>query len=342
MTTKSVRLILRQESFGGTLFRVDAGRRLYVSPAEFTHALTTSTLGHDLETELGMPSNYSLTIKVPAFLPIDSFSAPDTLYLEVTRECNLRCRHCFNSSAVRLHNELTPVQRLDVIRNAAEAGVQEVRFSGGEPLLLKDLPDLVCATRDAPMKSSVGTNGSLITKDLATELKDAGLNESIVSIDGTEPTHDAIRGSGSYCATLHGIDHLLAVTVPVRVNIVAMKANLSEIPTLVRTFTSLAVRVMVRRYVASGRRSESPGQALSSAEYDTLRPLLLQDRRINQDLLEGHQIKTNTRAPRVPLPFKCRACSAGQRGIAVMPTGEVQTCGFMAALRETGFGWEVG
>jgi MoaA/NifB/PqqE/SkfB family radical SAM enzyme len=288
---------------------------------------------------MGLQGAYSLAINVPDLLPNDNFSAPDTLYFEVTRECNLRCRHCFNSSAIRLPNELTSTERLEVVRNAAEAGVQEVRLSGGEPLLLNDLPDLVSAIRDAPMKSSIGTNGSLITIEIATELKKNGLNESIVSIDGAESTHDSIRGHGSYRATIRGIEQLLAVNIPVRVNIVAMKSNVSEIPTLVRRFTEFPVRVMVRRYIASGRAAQWPDQAPSSAEYDTLRRSLLQDNRINQDLLEGHHIKTNTTAPRVPLPFNRRPCSAGQRGIAVMPTGEVQTCGFMAALRECGFGW---
>lgn len=113
----------------------------------------------------------------------------------LTKRCNQRCAHCYASAeAVRSPRELDPAASRRILHELAEHGVPAVIFSGGEPLLREDLPELVQLASDLGVRPQLSSNGTLATKPKLRFLKSAGLGYFGVSIDGDAAFNDRFRG----------------------------------------------------------------------------------------------------------------------------------------------------
>jgi radical SAM protein with 4Fe4S-binding SPASM domain len=134
--------------------------------------------------------------------------APITIVWNVTNRCNLNCLHCHqDSSPAHSDGELTTSQAFRVIDNMNEAGVAILTFSGGEPLLRKDIYDIIRRANDSGILCTIASNGTLITPTIARELAKAGIKRVEIGLDGARPqTHDFLRNKrGSFDATIQGI-----------------------------------------------------------------------------------------------------------------------------------------
>ena len=131
----------------------------------------------------------------------------------LTRTCNLKCIHCYtDSDAVKYPDELTTDQCKSVLDDLAKFGVPAVLFSGGEPLVRKDLFELATYARDAGLHVVLSTNGTLITPEIArrfVELKFAYIG---LSLDSAIPEiHDKFRGmEGAFHKTMQGFRFCVA------------------------------------------------------------------------------------------------------------------------------------
>ena len=166
------------------------------------------------------------------------FTFSDVVFIEVTRECNLRCKHCLNNSGSKMKNELNKEEIENLIRNLSKAGVSEIRFTGGEPLLNENIYDYIKLCTKLGLSTSIGTNGTLIDDVVITKLKEAGLKRSVVSLDGTEKIHDFIRGKGNFNKAFYGINLLKDNGIDVRVNSVIMKNNIEDVIELAKFLDS--------------------------------------------------------------------------------------------------------
>ena len=330
-------LLLRKEYFGGTLFNATSGKRIYININEFYQTKKDGIISEDLRFELGTTIN-KVIIKEPAFLPKENFSAPDTAFFELTRSCNLNCKHCFNKSGKKSSQELSIEQKKMVLDDFCLSGLQEIRFTGGEPLMSSSLFEFILEIRKRGLRASIGTNGTLINFHTAKKLAVSGLNVAIISIDGMREKHDLIRGKGNFQKTIDGIQNLLDVGIEVRINMVAMKSNLSEIPLTVEYFFKKNIPVMIRRFIPAGRAVSMRTEALSSGEYKILREKLKKFIEDPRGIVRGHYLKDDEPITRMRLPFKRSSCSAGQRGIVVLPDGNIQMCGFLGPLGECSVG----
>jgi MoaA/NifB/PqqE/SkfB family radical SAM enzyme len=120
---------------------------------------------------------------------------PSTATLQITARCQADCEHC--SAAKHKHREkqeLTTEQWKSVIRQTEDAGVVNVVFTGGEPLLRKDIFELISWVRKDEANAMMFSNGLLLTEENVKKLVDAGLFSLNVSIDSPDPeTHDKLR-----------------------------------------------------------------------------------------------------------------------------------------------------
>jgi radical SAM protein with 4Fe4S-binding SPASM domain len=131
--------------------------------------------------------------------------------LEITLECNLRCRHCYNFDRSRppasSPDELTTSEILRVIDELADAGCLNLSFTGGEPLMHPDIGVLIRHARKGRFAVKVKTNGTLLAGDGARRLAEAGAFGADITLwGGTAGTHDALTGvPGSHEAAVAGI-----------------------------------------------------------------------------------------------------------------------------------------
>jgi AdoMet-dependent heme synthase len=186
------------------------------------------------------------------------FRSPLYIAWEVTRLCNARCLQCYSSSGpgVRDPNELTTEQALRIIDDLAESGLVVLAFSGGEPLLRRDIFQLIERATRGGLVVHIATNGFIINESLARRIKDSGVRGVTVSVDGADAaTHDHMRQRrGLFERTIKAIQTLVSHDVRVVVSFTPTRINHHHGPAVVRLSHELgAEAVNMSEYVPAGR-----------------------------------------------------------------------------------------
>ncbi len=180
--------------------------------------------------------------KIPFSLGFNTL--PVLSEIAVTYRCNLTCKFCYAACGCKkgaCGSELSKEslqEVLSIIKNEAE--VPSVSFTGGEPALRPDLPELIMYAKSLKMWVNLITNATLITKDLAGALKGAGLDSAQVSLEAADSRlHDSIvESSGAFLRTLEGLKNLREAGISVHTNTTISrlnKDNLNEMLTLIKS-----------------------------------------------------------------------------------------------------------
>jgi MoaA/NifB/PqqE/SkfB family radical SAM enzyme len=322
---------IREEVFGGTLINLENGKRTYVNKQELKKILEENEFPSDIPTNINQKNNIKFThLDVKN---LNHFSFADIAFIEVTRACNLRCKHCLNNSGKIMDNQLTTEEIISLIEKLAKAGIQEIRFTGGEPLTHKDIYKMIETAAKLGIYTSIGTNGTLIDEQTAIKLKEAGLKKAVVSIDGPKEKHDDIRGKGNYEKTIAGIKYLQEQGIKIKVNSVIMRSNMEDVILLAKELNKLKIDLLIRRFIESGRGENLENNILSKEDYDYVREKLDYELK-SAPYVRGHYIRLNDEASntRIELPFEIKkGCKAGQRALVITPNGDIHFCGFLAA-----------
>ncbi len=125
-----------------------------------------------------------------------------------TNRCNLLCHHCYSKADANGTDSLSFKQISDTIPSMVDAGVRFVIFSGGEPLIRKDIFDIADVMKKAGIMTYLSTNGMYINEKNSKQIVNR-FDYIGVSIDGVEETHDYFRAQkGSYKKAIEGIKHI--------------------------------------------------------------------------------------------------------------------------------------
>ena len=187
----------------------------------------------------------------------------------VTRRCNLKCVHCYaHARNEHFPDELTTVEGKAVLDDLAQFGVPVVLFSGGEPLMRPDLVELADYAVGRGMRAVISTNGTLITPEVAEQLKRVGLSYVGISLDGLEEVNDRFRGvKGAFRKALDGIHACQAVGIKVGLRFTMNRLNVQEIPAIFDLLEEHDIpRVCFYHLVYAGRGSKLVEEDLSHEE----------------------------------------------------------------------------
>lgn len=187
----------------------------------------------------------------------------------VTRACNLNCMHCYARATEKsMEKEMTTGQAMTVLDDLAQFGVPVVLFSGGEPLVRPDLADLADYAVKKGMRAVISTNGTLITKEKAEDLKRIGLSYVGVSLDGMEEVNDYFRKKkGAFKAAMDGIRNCLEAGLKVGLRFTISRLNKDQVGPIFDLLEDMDIpRVCFYHLVYAGRGSELIEQDLSHAE----------------------------------------------------------------------------
>jgi len=151
-----------------------------------------------------------------------------------TRRCNLKCIHCYaDATAASRAPQMSTPEGKAFIAQLADFGVPVLLFSGGEPLMREDFFELAGYASGKGLGLVVSTNGTLITPDVAREIRRLGFREVGISLDGIGERNDHFRGSkGAFDAALAGIRNCRAVGQRVSLRMTITRANRGEIPAI--------------------------------------------------------------------------------------------------------------
>lgn len=160
---------------------------------------------------------------------------PFGLLAELTYRCPLHCPYCSNPvQAQPTSAELSTLEWQRVIREASELGVLHLLFSGGEPLLRKDLPDLVACAHEQGMYTNLITSGLGLTRSRAQTLRDMGLESVQISFqaDQTELA-DALAGTPAHARKLAAARLVRELDLPLTINVVFHRLNLDRLEAMI-------------------------------------------------------------------------------------------------------------
>jgi len=187
----------------------------------------------------------------------------------ITRRCNLKCVHCYaHAKNVSFSNELSTEEGKAVIDDLARFGVPVLLFSGGEPLMRDDLPELAAYAVEKGLRAVISTNGTLITPKTARTLKQIGLSYVGISLDGMEAINDRFRGTrGAFRSALEGISNCKKAGIKVGLRFTVNKFNSAEIPKIFSLLEDMDIpRVCFYHLVYAGRGSKLVDEDLSHEE----------------------------------------------------------------------------
>ncbi len=175
-----------------------------------------------------------------------------------TRTCNLKCRHCYSESDSKKYDELSTREAKQFIDDLAEFKVPVLLFSGGEPLVRPDFFELAQYASERGIRTTISTNGTLITPEVARRIKNIGVGYVGISLDGIGEVNDEFRGrKGAFEAALNGIRNCLAVGQRVGLRFTINRHNHKELNSVFDLIEKENIpRVCFYHLVYSGRGSK--------------------------------------------------------------------------------------
>ena len=178
----------------------------------------------------------------------------------VGRRCNLHCVHCYSDSSNRAYpGELTTEEGVALIDDLADFGIPVLLLSGGEPLMRPDLFDLIAHARSRRLRTTLSTNGTLISADVAARLRALDVSYVGISLDGIGLTNDMFRGhKGAFDKAMAGFRHCKAVEQRVGLRMTLTRRNCQDLDAIFDFIEAEEIdRACFYHLVYSGRGSAS-------------------------------------------------------------------------------------
>ena len=200
----------------------------------------------------------------------------DSLYINPTKYCNLRCRHCWVSppqGESAKEEELSIDEIINIVKEAKKLGLRSIKLTGGEPLLKEDIERFLeyCASSD--IEVIIETNGTLITRELARSFRKFRVGHISVSLDSSSPElNDFFRGKkGAFKCAVRGIENLRDEYFSPQVIISLYKENLTGFGDFIRLMQKLGVRdVKINTISSIGRGADLQNQGQAPAVREIL------------------------------------------------------------------------
>jgi radical SAM protein with 4Fe4S-binding SPASM domain len=277
-------------------------------------------------------------------VPVDHLAGPLAVHLEIIGACNLTCSHCFAGELPRNQNPLA-LAEIDVLfRELADLGSFRLGLTGGEPLLRKDIFEILDSATAHGLHPCLTTNGLLINDEIAREFGKRDLVWLNVSLEGPNAeTNDAIRGSGTFAVVIE------------RLKILRRRARFTLAFTIMNTNAHTVKRCAelacaVGAHTAVFRPLYPAGVALhhlelmpSFEQYTGALRELADMVAPGADLRGLDPFSPALRNPTQPVIHTSHTCGAGQHVCSISVQGDVNPCSFLGPgfnggnIRETPF-----
>lgn len=268
------------------------------------------------------------------FISSDCISFPRTIYWECTRRCNFNCIHCYSSSNNKSEEgELKLVQVKTLIRELGVMGAEFLSIGGGEPLLYPHIIEVVKYATKNSVSVEISTNASLVTDDIISSLKKAGLKFIQVSIDGASgSTFSKIRKGGDFSVVTKNIKKLSKHFI-VSTCMVVNKLNYEEIEDIIDLSIKLGAKFFrIIPFMEVGRASNMGKLQLEKSEFQNIYQMIIDKRKkidgnffiqLNENLVVPNQKNISW------MPDNHYGCSAGRTTCGIDSYGNVYPCSYM-------------
>jgi radical SAM protein with 4Fe4S-binding SPASM domain len=248
--------------------------------------------------------------------------------LAVTYRCNNDCSHCYNARS-RQYPEISTDEWKLVIDRLWQIGIPHIVFTGGEPTLRMDLPDLIAHAQNNGQITGLNTNGRrLHDRDYLQQLVLAGLDHVQITFESHDPSiHDAmVCTSGAWQQTTQGIRNALDTPLYVMTNTTMLQQNSPSIQDTLEFLAATGVPTIGLNALIYSGRGQSVGSGL---EEDELMPLLEIARKItdeNNQRLIWYTPTEYCHFDPMALELGVKGCTAARYNMCIEPDGAVIPC----------------
>jgi len=264
--------------------------------------------------------------------------------INLTRRCNLACDHCYMDAETResgSDGELNTTEvkgLLDQI--CSRSNETMVVLTGGEPLLRRDLDELVSHGSNLGLSIVVGTNGVMLDEQRVISLKAAGAMGMGISLDSLDPKHhDTFRGcSGSWDKTLNGMEACRKHGLPFQVHFSVTEKNAHEVDAIIDFAKATGAHVLNIFFLVCTGRGESMSD-ITPARYEQVLHQLVEAQKQTTDLIIRARCAPHYKRvayqldPESPLTraqgYEGGGCLAGIHYCRITPEGGVTACPYI-------------
>ncbi|SKA74848.1 heme b synthase [Paucidesulfovibrio gracilis DSM 16080] len=266
---------------------------------------------------------------------------------EVTRSCNLACKHCrAEAHPEPYEGELSTEEAKALIDTFPDVGNPIIIFTGGEPLLREDIFELVPYAKAKGLRCVMAPNGTLLSEENVARIKEVGIERCSISIDAANPEqHDEFRGvPGAFKTSMEGIERLKKAGIEFQINTTVTKNNLpffKEIFHLCQDIGAAAWHIFL--LVPTGRAVELGTEVITDQEYENVLNWFYDFQKTTDMQLKAtcaphyHRIlRQRAKEDGIPVTFEnfgldavSRGCLGGVGFCFISHTGQVQPCGYL-------------
>ena len=251
-----------------------------------------------------------------------------------TNACNMYCDHCYRDAGCKAEEELSTAEAKTLLEQIARAGFKIMIFSGGEPLMRPDIVELVAYAASLGLRPVFGTNGTLITLEMAQKLKAAGAMGMGISLDSMDrEKHNKFRKfPGAWEGAVQGMRNCRAAGLPFQIHTTVMEWNNHELEDL--TDFAVAEGAVAHHFfflVPTGRAKTIEAESLRAEAYeDTLTRIMKKQQEVEIELKPTCAPQFLRIAAQMGMKTRFRrGCLAGTAYCIISPRGKVQPCAYL-------------
>jgi radical SAM protein with 4Fe4S-binding SPASM domain len=255
-------------------------------------------------------------------------SAPYRMDLALTYRCNNDCAHCYNARP-RLYPELTTIQWMAILDRLWRAGIPHVVFTGGEPTLRDDLPQLIAHAQRNGQIAGLNTNGRRLSDPrYLNRLVEAGLDHVQITFESHEAhVHDQmVRNNGAWKQTVAGIRNALDTRLYVMTNTTMLSDNAGSLEDTLEYLAALGVpTVGLNALIYSGKGAQC-GAGLEEKDLPPLLDVARRQTDAHAQRLIWYTPTQYCNFDPVMMDLGVKGCTAALYNMCIEPDGAVIPC----------------
>jgi radical SAM protein with 4Fe4S-binding SPASM domain len=255
-------------------------------------------------------------------------TAPYRLDLALTYRCNNDCAHCYNVEGRDL-KELATSDWMRILDRAWELGIPHIIFTGGEPTLREDLPELITHAERNGQITGLNTNARRLSDIHYVEnLVQAGLDHVQITVESSEAqVHDQmVQARGAFPQTIKGLKNVLDSSLYVMTNTTMLRTNVSTIPATLDFLAEMGVLTIGLNALIHSGRGSVVGTGLAETELAPLLEIARQKTGSRDQRLVWYTPTQYCAFDPMALDLGVKGCTAALYNMCVEPDGNVLPC----------------
>ncbi|GAB4488361.1 MAG: hypothetical protein Fur0016_00730 [Anaerolineales bacterium] len=274
-------------------------------------------------------------------------SAPYRLDLALTYRCNNDCAHCYNlehpplsplpqeeepgeapHSGVRARGELDTAHWKQVIDKAWALGIPHIIFTGGEPTLRDDLPELIAHAESNGQITGLNTNARRLSDpNFLQRLVEAGLDHVQITVESSDADiHNRMVRAKAFHQTIRGLKNALATRLFVMTNTTMLRDNVESIPATLDFLADLGVPTIGLNALIYSGHGATVGTGLPERDLKPLLAIARQKTEARGQRLIWYTPTQYCHFDPVQMELGVKGCTAAQYNMCVEPNGDVLPC----------------